>query len=84
MVIWYILWPFGTFYGLLVTIWYIFPPVLVYCLEKNLATLVFLNIVLDHFLEFDIKKKPRTGEGIGSSFGVGRVENSFVEIRAKT
>jgi hypothetical protein len=39
--IWYILWPFGIFYGHLVyfmAIWYIFP-VLVYFRKKNLATL---------------------------------------------
>jgi hypothetical protein len=42
MVIWYFLWSFGTFYGHLVlfmVIWYIFP-VLVFCTEKNLATLL--------------------------------------------
>jgi hypothetical protein len=33
--IWYILWPFGNF----VAIWYIFP-VLVFCVNKNLATLM--------------------------------------------
>jgi hypothetical protein len=33
--IWYILWSFGKF----VVILYIFSPVLVYCVKKNLATL---------------------------------------------
>jgi hypothetical protein len=46
---WYIFWTLGLFYGLfvifyghlvsLVVIWYIFP-VLVFCIKKNLATLV--------------------------------------------
>jgi hypothetical protein len=34
--IWYILWPFGN----VVVIWYIFSPVLVCFVKKNLATLV--------------------------------------------
>jgi hypothetical protein len=37
--IWYILWPHGN----LAAIWYIFP-VLVYCVNKNLATLVGARI----------------------------------------
>jgi hypothetical protein len=42
---WYILWPFGLFYGHLIyfvdfiVIWYIFP-FLVCCTKKNLATLI--------------------------------------------
>jgi hypothetical protein len=40
---WYILWPFGIHCGhlviYLVAIWFIFP-VLVYCVKKNLATLL--------------------------------------------
>jgi hypothetical protein len=44
MVIWFILWPFGIFYGHLVYVyllvnWHIFH-VLVYCAKKNLATLL--------------------------------------------
>jgi hypothetical protein len=42
MAIWNILWPFGILgiwpFGKLVVIWYIFP-VLVHCIEKNLAAL---------------------------------------------
>jgi hypothetical protein len=44
MAIWNILQTFGTFYGRLVHfvfIWYIFP-VLVSCIKKNLATLVYI------------------------------------------
>jgi predicted membrane-bound spermidine synthase len=37
--IWYILWLFGN----LVTVRYIFSPVLVYCVEKNLATLAWTS-----------------------------------------
>jgi hypothetical protein len=40
--IWYILWPFGIFYGHLVYLWSfgIFFPVLVCCSKKFLATLI--------------------------------------------
>jgi hypothetical protein len=37
--IWYVLWPFGIFYGYLVY----FFPVLVCCATKNLATVVVSN-----------------------------------------
>jgi hypothetical protein len=46
MSIWYILRPFGIFYGYLVyflVIWYIFD-VLVCCSKKNLATLVGIKL----------------------------------------
>jgi hypothetical protein len=39
MDIWYILWPFGTFYGYLVEIF----PVLVFITMKNLATLLLIK-----------------------------------------
>jgi hypothetical protein len=37
---WYILWPFGN----LVAHWYI-SPILVYSVEKNLATLDYLTVI---------------------------------------
>jgi hypothetical protein len=42
MAIWNILWPFGAFFAHLVIFWQfgIFSPVLVYCVKKNLATVV--------------------------------------------
>jgi hypothetical protein len=48
-VVWYILWPFCN----VVVIWY-FSLVLVYCVEKNLATLISMgNYLLDlHTAEF--------------------------------
>jgi hypothetical protein len=47
--IWYILRPFGIFYGHLVMLWSfgIFFPVLVYCVKTNLATMLlgsYLNV----------------------------------------
>jgi hypothetical protein len=56
---WYILWPFGIFYGYLgyfMTIWYIlcsfgtFCPVLVLCTNKNLATLSASHVVVAGWL----------------------------------
>jgi hypothetical protein len=41
--IWYILCPFGN----LVPIWYIFP-ILVYCVEKNLATLQVHSTIFNY------------------------------------
>jgi hypothetical protein len=40
--IWNILWPFANF----AVIWYIFPPVLVRCTKKNLATLAVETVWL--------------------------------------
>jgi hypothetical protein len=46
MAIWNILLPFGIFYGNLVLKWQfgLFSPVLVYCVKKNLATLVMARM----------------------------------------
>jgi hypothetical protein len=45
MAIWSILLQFGMFYGYLVNfmVYSIFPPVLVCCTKKNLATLVYIG-----------------------------------------